>query len=68
MEIAKIGDMVYNKFIFNGLWHTVGLNDRNDPSTKCLFPNIIMDEPLNENGNTSKQNSKNTAGIQLPRL
>lgn len=46
MDSVKVGDMVYNKFVFNGLWYTVGLNDRNDPTSKCLFPNIIMDEPL----------------------
>lgn len=46
MEVVKVGDMVYNKFVFDGLWYTVGLNDRDDPSSKCLFPNIIMDEPL----------------------
>jgi len=46
MEVAKVGDMVYNKWVFDGLWYTVGLNDINDPTTICLFPNIIMDEPL----------------------
>jgi len=24
----------------------MGLNDEADPSSKCLFPNVIMDEPL----------------------
>ena len=46
MEVVKVGDMVYSKWVFNGLWYTVGLNDVNDPTTICLFPNIIMDEPL----------------------
>jgi len=46
MEVVKVGDMVYNKWVFNGLWYTVGLNDRNDPTTICLFPNIVMDEHL----------------------
>ena len=46
MEIVKVGDMVFNKWVFNGLWYTVGLNDRNDPTTLCLFPNIVMDEHL----------------------
>ena len=46
MEAVKVGDMVYNKWVFNGLWYTVGLNDEVDISSKCLFPNIIMDEPL----------------------
>jgi hypothetical protein len=49
MEIVKIGDMVHNKWVFEssgGLWYTVGLNDETDLSSKCLFPNVIMDEPL----------------------
>ena len=46
MEVVKVGDMVYSKWVFSGLWYTVGLNDRSDPSTKCLFPNIVMDEHL----------------------
>jgi len=46
MEIVKVRDMIYNKWVFDGLWYTVGLNDINDPTTICLFPNIIMDEPL----------------------
>jgi len=46
MEVVKVGDMVYSKWVFNGMWYTVGLNDINDPSSKCLFPNIIMNEPL----------------------
>jgi len=46
MEVVKVGDMVYSKWVFNGLWYTVGLNDVNDLTTICLFPNIIMDEPL----------------------
>jgi len=46
IEQMKIGDMLFNKWVFNGLWYTLGLNDRNDPTTKCLFPNIIMDELL----------------------
>ena len=46
MEVVKVGDMVYSKWVFNGLWYTVGLNDINDPTTICLFPNIIMDKHL----------------------
>jgi len=46
LEIVKVGDMVYNKWVSDGLWYTVGLNDKNDPTTICLFPNIIIDEPL----------------------
>ncbi|MCL2854589.1 MAG: TnpV protein [Defluviitaleaceae bacterium] len=46
MEVVKVGDMVYSKWVFSGLWYTVGLNDINDPTSICLFPNIIMDEEL----------------------
>jgi len=46
METVKVGDMVYNKWVFNGLWYTVGLNDKTDSSSICLFPNIVMDESL----------------------
>jgi len=46
MEVLEVGDMVYSKWVFGGMWYTVGLNDRNDPMSKCLFPNIIMDEHL----------------------
>ena len=46
MDIVKVGDMVYSKWVFDGMWYTVGLNDRDDPTTICLFPNIIMDEHL----------------------
>jgi len=46
MEVVKVGDMVYCKWVFNGMWYTVGLNDKDDPTTICLFPNIIMDEHL----------------------
>ena len=46
MDIVKVGDMVYSKWVFNGLWYTVGLNDINDHTTICLFPNIIMEEAL----------------------
>ena len=44
--IMKVGDMIYSKWVFSGLWYTMGLNDENDLETMCLFPNIIMDEPL----------------------
>jgi len=46
MAVVKVGDMVYSKWVFNGLWYTVGLNDKNDLTTICLFPNIVMDEHL----------------------
>ena len=45
--IMKVGDMIFNKWVFNGLWYTLGLLDKNDPETTCLFPNIIIsEEPL----------------------
>ena len=53
MEQMKVGDMIFNKWVFEtigGLWYTMGLMDENNPDTKMLFPNIIMDEPLLENG------------------
>jgi len=46
MEVAKIGDMVFSKWVLGGIWYTVGLNDETDPSSKRLFPNIIMEEAL----------------------
>ena len=42
--IMKIGDMIFSKWVFNGLWYTMGLNDKNDPETMCLFPNITLGE------------------------
>ena len=45
-EQMKVGDMIYSKWVFSGLWYTMGLNDETDPESMCLFPNIIMDEPL----------------------
>jgi hypothetical protein len=46
IEQMKLGDMLFSPWVFSGMWYTLGLNDRNDPSSTCLFPNIIMDEPL----------------------
>jgi hypothetical protein len=46
VEVVKVGDMVCSKWVFDGLWYTVGLNDKDDPTTICLFPNIIMSEHL----------------------
>jgi hypothetical protein len=42
--LMKVGDMIFSKWVFNGLWYTMGLNDKTDPESMCLFPNIIMDE------------------------
>jgi hypothetical protein len=47
IEKMKLGDMLFNKWVFSrGMWYTMGLNDKNDPTTKCLFPNIVMKERL----------------------
>ena len=46
MEVVKVGDFVFNKWVFGGIWYTVGLNDKADQNSKCLFPNIIMEETL----------------------
>lgn len=45
-ERMKVGDMILNKWVFSGMWYTMGLMDESDPTTKCLFPNIVMDEAL----------------------
>lgn len=42
----QVGDMLYNKWVFNGLWYTMGLLVKNDPTSKCLLPNSLLDEPL----------------------
>ena len=43
----KLGDMLFAPWVFSkGMWYTLGLNDETDLSSKCLFPNIIMDEHL----------------------
>jgi hypothetical protein len=48
--LMKVGDMIFNKWVFQasgGIWYTMGVNDKNDPETMCLFPNIILsEEPL----------------------
>jgi hypothetical protein len=47
--IMKVGDMIFSKCVFQasgGMWYTMGLMDKNDPTTKCLFPNIVMKEAL----------------------
>jgi len=46
MEGVKVGDMVFSKWVLGGIWYTVGLNDETNPASKCLFPNIIMEEAL----------------------
>jgi hypothetical protein len=45
--VMKVGDMIYSKWVFSGLWYTMGLNDKNDPETMCLFPNITLGEDEN---------------------
>ena len=42
--VMKVGDMIFSKWVFNGLWYTMGLCDKNDPESMCLFPNIILSE------------------------
>jgi hypothetical protein len=45
--LMKVGDMIFNKWVFRasgGMWYTLGLNDKNNPESKCLFPNIILSE------------------------
>ena len=49
IETMNIGDMIFSKWIFQasgGIWYTMGLMDETDPTTKMLFPNIILGEPL----------------------
>jgi len=39
--------MLFNKWVFqasSGMWYTMGLNDKKDPKSKCLFLNIILSE------------------------
>jgi hypothetical protein len=46
-EMMSVGDMIFNKWTFNkGMWYTMGLLDKKDPATMCLFPNIVMGETL----------------------
>ena len=45
--IMKVGDMIFSKWAFQasgGIWYTLGLMDKNDPTTTMLFPNIILSE------------------------
>jgi len=43
----KLGDMAFLPWMFsNGMWYTMGLNVEKDSESLCLFPNIIMGEPL----------------------
>ena len=47
MEQMKVGDMMFNKWVFSkGMWYTMGLMDKNDPTTRMLFPNIVMGDPM----------------------
>ena len=48
-QTANVGDMIFSKWVFQasgGLWYTVGLMEKSDPTTKMLFPNIILGENL----------------------
>ncbi|MCL2190339.1 MAG: TnpV protein [Defluviitaleaceae bacterium] len=45
--LMKVGDMIFSKWVFRasgGMWYTMGLNDKADLTTMCLFPNIILSE------------------------
>jgi len=45
--IMEVGDMIFSKWAFQasgGIWYTMGLMDKNDPTTKMLFPNIVLSE------------------------
>ena len=47
IEKMKVGDMIFNKWVFQasgGMWYVMGLMDETDPTTKMLFPNIILGE------------------------
>ena len=49
VETANVGDMIFSKWVFQasgGMWYTVGLMEKTDPTTKMLFPNIILGENL----------------------
>jgi hypothetical protein len=46
--VMKVGDMIHDKWVADGLWYTMGLLDKNDPQTMCLFPNIILSDKLLE--------------------
>ena len=48
-QTANVGDMIFSKWVFQasgGMWYTVGLIEKSDPTTKMLFPNIILGENL----------------------
>jgi len=48
--LMNVGDMIFNKWVFQasgGMWYTLGLNNKNDPTTLCLFPNITLGEDEN---------------------
>ena len=62
VSMMKVGDMLFNKWAFRGMWYTMGLNDETDPTTKCLFPNIIMSDrpkPLRRWGTARMEYLKN---------
>jgi len=49
VQTANVGDMIFSKWVFQasgGIWYTVGLMEKSDPTTKMLFPNIILGENL----------------------
>ena len=49
IEKMKVGDMIFSKWVFQasgGIWYTMGLMDETDPTTKMLFPNILLGREL----------------------
>ena len=51
IETMKVGDMIFSKWVFQasgGIWYTMGLMDENDPTTKMLFPNILLGSELSK--------------------
>jgi len=45
-DIMNVGDMIFNQWTFSGMWYVMGLLDKSDPQSKCLFSNIILGENL----------------------
>jgi len=37
MHSMKIGDMIYSKWVFDGMWYVMGLNDESDPTSNAYF-------------------------------
>ena len=48
VDEMNIGDMLFKKWIGNGMWYTLGLLDKDDMSSLCLFPNITMNNAFKQ--------------------